>query len=232
MTLVKSLATKILSGSKWHLAPAGRTTCDYGVLATQSECASAVAALASVANRAPGQGIQVGWVGNGGTCNNNGWGRIPLGCSAQTSFDWTAHYKQSGPNCNNGDFQLVCTNSNYAGSLCDQLLQQFHRFDEELSIQGKWQGGSVTGVCRGWGTNKVRSIVHYNLYRYGRSLNNVHSCRIVPLYQFLSLQSMYHIVDTFMNKEQAANENAIINIFGEFIGCAVSTLIACLTCIF
>jgi len=46
--------------------------------------------------------------------------------------------------------------------LCDQLLQQFHRFDEELSIQGKWQGGSVTGVCRGWGSNKVRSmIVHY-----------------------------------------------------------------------
>jgi hypothetical protein len=53
--------------------------------------------------------------------------------------------------------------------LCDQLLQQFHRVDEELSIQGKWQGGSVTGVCRGWGTNKVRSIVHYSLSRYGRS---------------------------------------------------------------
>ena len=52
--------------------------------------------------------------------------------------------------------------------LCDQLLQQFHRFDEELSIQGKWQGGSVTGVCRGWGTNKVRSmIVHYSLGRLG-----------------------------------------------------------------
>ena len=39
--------------------------------------------------------------------------------------------------------------------LCDGLLQQFHRFDEELSVQGKWQGGSVTGVCKGWGTNKV-----------------------------------------------------------------------------
>jgi hypothetical protein len=52
--------------------------------------------------------------------------------------------------------------------LCDQLLQQFHRVDEELSIQGKWQGGSVTGVCRGWGTNKVRSmIVHYSLGRLG-----------------------------------------------------------------
>ena len=38
---------------------------------------------------------------------------------------------------------------------CNELLQQFHRFDEELSVQGKWQGGSVTGVCKGWGTNKV-----------------------------------------------------------------------------
>jgi hypothetical protein len=65
---------------------------------------------------------------------------------------------------------------------CNELLQQFHRVDEELSIQGKWQGGSVTGVCRGWGTNKVRSSVHYNLGRYGRSLNEVHSCCIVPLY--------------------------------------------------
>ena len=46
------------------------------------------------------------------------------------------------------------------GNLCDQLLQKFHRVDEEISIQGKWQGGSVTGVCRGWGTSKVRSIVH------------------------------------------------------------------------
>ncbi len=43
--------------------------------------------------------------------------------------------------------------------MCDQLLQHFHRNDEELSIQGKWQGGTVTGVCRGWGTSKVRSTV-------------------------------------------------------------------------
>ncbi len=49
--------------------------------------------------------------------------------------------------------------------LCDQLLQQFHRVDEELSIQGKWQGGSVTGVCRGWGTSKVSSILHCSLGR-------------------------------------------------------------------
>ena len=44
-------------------------------------------------------------------------------------------------------------------STCDKLLQHFHRVDEELSIQGKWQGGTVTGVCRGWGTSKVRSTV-------------------------------------------------------------------------
>jgi hypothetical protein len=50
-------------------------------------------------------------------------------------------------------------------SLCGQLLQQFHRVDEELSIQGKWQGGSVTGVCRGWGTSKVSSILHCSLGR-------------------------------------------------------------------
>jgi len=41
------------------------------------------------------------------------------------------------------------------GNQCDQLLQEFYRFDEGLSVKGKWQGGSVTGVCRGWGTSKV-----------------------------------------------------------------------------
>ena len=44
-----------------------------------------------------------------------------------------------------------------SGDKCDQLLQQFHRFDEGLSVAGKWQGGTVTGVCRGWGTSKVRT---------------------------------------------------------------------------
>jgi len=36
------------------------------------------------------------------------------------------------------------------GSFCDQLLQQFHQVDKEIGIRGKWQGGSVTGVCKGW----------------------------------------------------------------------------------
>ena len=42
------------------------------------------------------------------------------------------------------------------GCACDELLREFHRYDEELSVQGKWAGGSVTGVCRGWGTSRVR----------------------------------------------------------------------------
>ena len=55
---------------------------------------------------------------------------------------------------------------------CNSLLQEFHRFDEDLSVKGKWQGGSVTGVCRGWGTNK-----------------------------FMSLEAMYHISDTVLGVE-------------------------------
>ena len=40
------------------------------------------------------------------------------------------------------------------GGRCDQVLQEFFRFDEEIGTVGKWQGGSVTSVCRGWGTTK------------------------------------------------------------------------------
>ena len=62
--------------------------------------------LASVANRTPARGMVIG---SGGTCNDNSWGTIPLGCSAQTGGDWTAHYIMDGPNCNNGNYQLVCS---------------------------------------------------------------------------------------------------------------------------
>ena len=61
---------------------------------------------------------------------------------------------------------------------CDLLLQQFHRFDEELSVQGKWQGGSVTGVCRGWGTSKVRrhhKTVYYSFGRLGKIMDELRS---------------------------------------------------------
>jgi hypothetical protein len=40
------------------------------------------------------------------------------------------------------------------GGKCDTLLQKFHRFNDEIGVIGKWQGGSVTSVCRAWGTSK------------------------------------------------------------------------------
>jgi hypothetical protein len=40
--------------------------------------------------------------------------------------------------------------------------------------------------------------------------------------QFLSLESMYHIVDNTANMGSDANQIAIIDVFEEFIGCAVS----------
>ena len=52
---------------------------------------------------------------------------------------------------------LTCPVEN--GCLCDELLQEFHKFDEGLGLDGKWGGGSVTAVCRNWGNHKVRSSV-------------------------------------------------------------------------
>jgi hypothetical protein len=64
---------------------------------------------------------------------------------------------------------------------CDQLLQHFHRVDEDLSIQGKWQGGSVTSVCKGWGTEKVISIIEYSFGNV-RLFHRLYSYVVVPLY--------------------------------------------------
>ena len=52
-------------------------------------------------------------------------------------------------------FEFNKNSLNHIEDKCNGLLQQFHRVDEELSVQGKWQGGTVTGVCKGWGTDKV-----------------------------------------------------------------------------
>jgi hypothetical protein len=43
---------------------------------------------------------------------------------------------------------------------------------------------------------------------------------------------MYHIVDATRKIDSEKNEIAIMNVFEEFIGCAVSSLIAGLTCTF
>jgi hypothetical protein len=80
-----------------------------------------------------------------------------------------------------------------AGGACDQLLQQFHRFDEEIGESGRWQGGTVVSACRGRGTTK-----------------------------FLSLESMYAIVNATWTDKKAADlvTNQMITFFED---CAVSS---------
>lgn len=33
---------------------------------------------------------------------------------------------------------------------CDELLQEFYRVNEDLGGDGKWEGGAVSSVCRGF----------------------------------------------------------------------------------
>ena len=91
----------------WHLAPIGAAACDSGAGATQNECENAVAQLAARVGTTPGRSLQIG---SGGTCNDAGWGSVPLGCTAMTAApgDWAAHYKSSGADCGSG-YQRVCS---------------------------------------------------------------------------------------------------------------------------
>ena len=96
------------SPKNMHLAQPGANSCDNGTV-VQSGCEAAVQIFANEANKIPGRSMVVG---SGGTCNDGGWGQVPLGCSVQscTNCDWTAHYKTGGAGCNKG-YQLVCYDS-------------------------------------------------------------------------------------------------------------------------
>ena len=81
------------------------------------------------------------------------------------SQDILQHYETNNDNLNDSYLKTDCASSfpndedlTETGCECDKLLRLFHRFDEDLSAKGKWQGGSVTGVCRGWGTPKYMSL--------------------------------------------------------------------------
>ena len=90
-----------------HLAPPGANTCDYGS-GVQSNCEAAAQIFAAEAGTTPGKSLKVG---SGGTCNDGGWGQVPLGCSVQSGGDWTAHYKtdtDTGAGCIHEYYQLVC----------------------------------------------------------------------------------------------------------------------------
>jgi len=75
------------------------------------------------------------------------------------------------------------------GGKCDDLLSEFHRFDEEIGVDGKWAGGSVTAVCRGWGTTK-----------------------------YVSLESMFRVILIDRDDPEIA-ANLVVDVFEEFVGC-------------
>ena len=96
--------------ANFHLAPPGSDKCDYGFSVDMSDCENAVLAFAVAAGSKPGRSLKVG---SGGTCMDGSWGQVPLGCSAQSGGDWTAHYKtniDTGHGCIAALYQLVCTN--------------------------------------------------------------------------------------------------------------------------
>jgi len=101
----------VLSGTggtdpAWHLAPRGASKCDYGVVATRSQCEAAVQQLASREGVTPGRGLQAG---SANQCGGRGWGLVPLGCSAQTGGDWAAHFSVGPAECAHDHYQLVCS---------------------------------------------------------------------------------------------------------------------------
>ena len=70
---------------------------------------------------------------------------------------------------------------------CIGLLKEFHRFDEEISVKGKWQGGTVTGVCRGWGSTR-----------------------------FMSLESIYQISDRALHNTKDGVEKCVQDLLDDF----------------
>ena len=89
-----------------HLAPAGSSSCDYGVTVPQDECVEAGRSLwPNTSKRLH--------IGSGGTCSDGSWGQVPLGCSVQSGGNGAAHYKTSGDtgkDCILQLYQLVCRN--------------------------------------------------------------------------------------------------------------------------
>lgn len=66
-------------------------------------------------------------------------------------------------------------------------MQEFHRFDEDISVKGKWQGGTVTGICRGWGTTN-----------------------------YISLDSIYEISDKYLATTSELVEECLIGLVQDF----------------
>jgi hypothetical protein len=108
-TTPTNVCKEVTASSSWLLAPHGATSCcDFGKPVGRDDCQKAVQELADKVDKTPARDLQV-FPQVCETCKDGAWGSVPLGCSAQTGYDWTAHYKGSGLNCIAEEFyQLVC----------------------------------------------------------------------------------------------------------------------------
>ena len=106
---------------QWYLAPYGQATCtNGGVTISSFACDFAVHELAKAQNKP--SNAPLAHNAYHGSCNGNGWGKVPTGCSARTEFDmlqtdvdWDSmgrypHFRKSGDSlCASDEYQLVCT---------------------------------------------------------------------------------------------------------------------------
>eukprot|EP00928_Gymnodinium_smaydae_P024609 TRINITY_DN19869_c0_g2_i2.p1 TRINITY_DN19869_c0_g2~~TRINITY_DN19869_c0_g2_i2.p1 ORF type:complete len:4265 (-),score=633.29 TRINITY_DN19869_c0_g2_i2:6-12800(-) len=95
--------------AKYHLAPIGEQTCDYGVNPVGDECLHA----ARVLSGKPWTKMFMGSYkfGEGAGCTD-GWGQVPTGCSLHSGHTWEPYYKAGEPvprACLSDKFRLVCT---------------------------------------------------------------------------------------------------------------------------
>ena len=84
------------ASSTWHVAPLGALQCDAGSIASSSNCQTASAFVRNLAGHTTTTSVLYG---SGGSCGDDAWGMVPLGCSVQTSIAWTPHFKSGGVNC-------------------------------------------------------------------------------------------------------------------------------------
>jgi len=101
-----------------YWAPYGQKTCNNGGnTVSELACASAVNFMYGAAMSLSPLAYR-GWSGE--SCNGNGWGNVPDGCSARNGDgmggygDGQPHFKVVGDKCASDEWQLLCTT--YQGS--------------------------------------------------------------------------------------------------------------------
>jgi len=163
-----SFYVKVVPAPAYHLTPPGSSRCDSGTTPTADQCLAAVQALADYEEQTMGRStLQQG----SGVCGTN-WGKVPVGCSAQSGGDWAAHYStslvsSSGSSmtpeeelaCVDHMYQLVCSGAKcqtrLTGGRCPSYWWKTYQCDASRDadcVDGKcecsWSTCAVNGRCK------------------------------------------------------------------------------------